>query len=201
VDRPNFTIWWKIHGLSGMKTNNSLYSSGYALAMLNERITSIERKNLTSSSTITISGFTAADNGVTVQCTFLKRNGKRKNANVSIDCSAGNADIISQSNLVGLASLVLLIPLVLIVVFVVAVIAKYFCCRSAVASDKPLESSQYVNVPSAQESGDKHTEETRDGLTYATLDFSAESGKNGIISSETCVEYTTIAGTRKGRTS
>jgi hypothetical protein len=67
-----------------MKANNSVYSSGYALAMLNERITSIERKNLTSSSTITISGFTAADNGVTVQCTFLKRNGKRKNANVSI---------------------------------------------------------------------------------------------------------------------
>jgi hypothetical protein len=81
-----FPVIWTLRGLHGIKTNNNtnLLTSGRTLAMLNERITSIERKNLTSSSTITISGFTAADNGVTVQCTFLKRNGKRKNANVSI---------------------------------------------------------------------------------------------------------------------
>ena len=77
-------MFWTLHGLRGIKTNNKTYLSGNELAMLNERITSPDRMNRTSSSTITISGFTAVDHGGTVQCTYLDKNAKHKNTNVSL---------------------------------------------------------------------------------------------------------------------
>ena len=53
--------------------------------MLNERITSTDVGKNMPSSTITISGFTADDNGGTVQCSYYYRNIKvLKKATVSI---------------------------------------------------------------------------------------------------------------------
>ena len=56
---------WTITGFSGI---TGVESSGLSVANSNARITTTDTSGLTQSSTITITGFTTADFGGTVQC-------------------------------------------------------------------------------------------------------------------------------------
>jgi hypothetical protein len=77
----DYSVYWTLHGLHGIGGN---HSRGYSLAIQNERITSPDWKNRTSSSTITIIGFTADDNGGTVQCTYYDGNNMYRHSNVTV---------------------------------------------------------------------------------------------------------------------
>ena len=84
-DRDYFPVFWTLHGLHGITTDNNTFSTGYVLAKLNERTSSPDKRKLTSSSNITISGFTDADDGGTI-ITYLigKRNCRRKSKTITV---------------------------------------------------------------------------------------------------------------------
>ena len=64
----NGTAVWTISGLSGI---NAIRFNGLGTARTNTRITTTDSSGLTSPSTISITGFTTADNGGTIQCINL----------------------------------------------------------------------------------------------------------------------------------
>ena len=72
---------WTISGLSGIRVTNV---SGLSAADNNPRITATDSSGVTQSSTITIIGFTAADNGGTIQCIELSDNSVQGTATISI---------------------------------------------------------------------------------------------------------------------
>ena len=72
---------WNISGLSGISVTGN---SGLLAANNSPRITTTESSGVTQSSTITIIGFTAADNGGTIQCIELADNCVQGMATISI---------------------------------------------------------------------------------------------------------------------
>ena len=72
---------WTICGLSGISVRGN---SGQLAANSNPRITTNDTSAITPFSTITIIGFTAADNGGTIQCIELADNSVQGTATVSI---------------------------------------------------------------------------------------------------------------------
>ena len=72
---------WAICGLSGISVRGN---SGQLAANNNPRITTNDASGITPFSTITISGFTAADNGGTIQCINLADNSVQGKATISI---------------------------------------------------------------------------------------------------------------------
>ena len=75
---------WTISGLSGISVTGN---SGQLAANNNPRITTNDTSGITQSSTITITGFTAADNGGTIQCIELTDNSVQGTATISIGTS------------------------------------------------------------------------------------------------------------------
>ena len=71
---------WTISGLSGISVTRDTGLS----AANNVRITTTDTSGLTQSSTITITGFTTADNGGTIQCIDLADNSVQGMANISV---------------------------------------------------------------------------------------------------------------------
>ena len=60
------------------------YPTGLSAANNNPRITTTDTSGLTQSSTITITGFTTADNGGTIQCIDLNDLSAQGTANISV---------------------------------------------------------------------------------------------------------------------
>ena len=75
---------WTIIGLRGITATKS---TGLLTANNNPRITTTDVRGITPSSTITITGFTAADNGGTIQCIELADNSVQGKATISIGTS------------------------------------------------------------------------------------------------------------------
>jgi hypothetical protein len=215
-------ILWQVRKLHGIEDDQA---TAFVLTTNNLRISTKDSNVSTTFSRLTISGFTAADNGGIVTCYYLGKDRENK-VHVRVDnlactpsttlpstvqpstvlpstaqnTSTTNPDLVSGSGLLPLVFLALLIPLSAIVFLLAAIIILYSHHkkngRAGVASNQPLESSRYVNVPGAQELGDKQTEETRDGLTYADVDHSEQSehkaGNIYINGNGGPVEYTTV---------
>ena len=73
---------WNISGLSGISATSA---TGLLAANNNSpRITTNDTRGITPSSTITITGFSAADNGGTIQCINLDDNRVQGVANISV---------------------------------------------------------------------------------------------------------------------
>ena len=72
---------WTISGLSGISVTGH---SGRGIANNNPRITTTDTSGITQSSTITITGFTTADNGGTVQCIELNDGRVQGMASISV---------------------------------------------------------------------------------------------------------------------
>ena len=75
---------WTITGLRGIRATKS---TGLVAAKKNLRITTTDASGITKSSTITITGFTAADNGGTIHCINLADGSVRGKTNISIGTS------------------------------------------------------------------------------------------------------------------
>jgi hypothetical protein len=210
-------VLWNVQKLHGIKDDQT---TSIVLSTNNLRISTKDSSVSTTFSRLTISGFTAADNGGIVTCYYLGKDRENK-VYVKVDnlactpsttlpstvqpstvqnTSTTHPDLVSGSGLLPLVFLALLIPLAAVVFLLAAIIILYSHHkkngRAGVASNQPLESSRYVNVPGAQELGDKQTEETRDGLTYADVDHSEQSehkaGNIYINGNGGPVEYTTV---------
>ena len=75
---------WTINGLRGIRAKKS---TGLVAANNNPRITTTDASGITPFSTIIITGFTAADNGGTIQCIELSDNSVQGKAIISIGIS------------------------------------------------------------------------------------------------------------------
>ena len=72
---------WTISGLSGI---NVTRESGLFAANNNPRITTTDSSGITQSSTITITGFNASDNGGNIQCINLADRSVQGMASISV---------------------------------------------------------------------------------------------------------------------
>ena len=74
-------VGWTISGLSGISVTSA---SGLSAAGNNPRINTTDTSGLPPSSTITITGFTTADNGGAIQCIELNDNSVQGMASISV---------------------------------------------------------------------------------------------------------------------
>ena len=82
---------WTISGLSGISATGT---SGPFTANNNARITTTDTSGFTQSSTITITGFTTADNGGSIRCANLEDGSVQGMASVSVGESLACREVV-----------------------------------------------------------------------------------------------------------
>ena len=82
---------WTISGLSEISITRD---SGLGIAINNVRITTTDTSGITQSSTITITGFTTADNGATIQCINLNDGSVQGMASISVGENSAYREVV-----------------------------------------------------------------------------------------------------------
>ena len=82
---------WTISGLSGISVTRH---TGQFAASNNARITTTDTSGLTQSSTITITGFTTADNGGAIQCINLDDISVQGMASISVGENSAYREVV-----------------------------------------------------------------------------------------------------------